>query len=70
MGHDEHADRLERELGDMERESERLDDAIEGAREDWERKKRDSSVPGASGESEAVEAGGEGADPQPEPEEE
>lgn len=70
MGHDEHADRLERELGDMERESERLDDAIEGAREDWERKKRDSSVPGASGESEAAEAGGEGADPQPEPEEE
>lgn len=70
MGHDEPADRLERELGDMQHQSERLGDAIEDAREDWEHKKRDSSVPGASGESDASEAGGEGADPQPEPEEE
>ena len=69
MDHEEHADRVERELGDMERLSERLGDAIEDAREDWEHKKGDSSVPGASGESEAGEAG-EGADPQPEPEDE
>jgi hypothetical protein len=70
VGHDEHSDRLEGELGDMERQSERLGDAIEGAREDWEHKKRDSSVPGASGESEAAEAGSEGAAPQPEADEE
>ncbi len=70
MGDDEHAERLERELGDMERQSERLGDTIEGAREDWEHKKRDSAVPGASDESEAAEAGGEGVAPQPEPEEE
>jgi predicted nucleic acid-binding Zn-ribbon protein len=70
VGHDEHTDRLERELDDMERQSEQLSDTIDGAREDWERKKRDSSVPGASGESEADEAGGEGADPQPESEDE
>ncbi|HYM56401.1 MAG TPA: hypothetical protein VES79_00415 [Solirubrobacteraceae bacterium] len=70
MGHDEPADRLERELDDMERQSERLGDAIEGAREDWEHKKRDSSVSGASDEGEPAEAGDEGADPQPKSEEE
>lgn len=66
MEHDERADQLERELGDMERQSERLGEDIEGAREDWEHKKRDPSVPGAT---EADEGTGEDSDPQPEPEE-
>jgi hypothetical protein len=48
MGDDEYADRLERELGDMERQSERVGAEIDDAREDWERKKRDPAVPGAS----------------------
>jgi predicted nucleic acid-binding Zn-ribbon protein len=46
----EHEDRtreLERELEDMEERSERLEDEVSDAREDWERKKGDSSVPGA-----------------------
>jgi hypothetical protein len=47
MGDDEHADQLERELDDMERQSERVGAEIDEAREDWERKKRDPSVPGA-----------------------
>ena len=47
MGDDEHAERLERELGDMQRQSERVGAEIDEARGDWERKKRDSSVPGA-----------------------
>ena len=51
MGEDEyseHADRLEREVGDMERQSERVGAEIDNAREEWERKKRDPSVPGAN----------------------
>jgi hypothetical protein len=48
MGDDEHAEQLERELGDMERQSERVGAEIDEAREDWERKQRDPSVPGAS----------------------
>jgi hypothetical protein len=47
MGADEQADRLERELGDMERQSERVGREIDGAREEWERKQHDPSVPGA-----------------------
>jgi hypothetical protein len=37
----------EREADEMEERSERLEDDIDEAREDWERKKRDPSVPGA-----------------------
>ena len=33
----------------MEERSDRLEDEIDDAREDWERKKADSSVPGAVG---------------------
>lgn len=47
----EHEDRrakdLEGELKEMEERSERLEDAVADAREDWERKKDDPSVPGA-----------------------
>lgn len=43
--HDEQADRVERELDDMRERSEHLEDEIAGAREEWERKKRDPLVP-------------------------
>jgi hypothetical protein len=45
----------EREVEEMEERSERLEDEISDAREDWERKKADSSVPGAAGEPEGDE---------------
>jgi hypothetical protein len=51
----------EREADEMEERSERLEDEISDAREDWERKKSDSSVPGAAGDPERAEEG-----PQPE----
>jgi hypothetical protein len=37
----------ERDLEELEERSERLEDDIDEAREDWERKKGDPSVPGA-----------------------
>ena len=37
----------ERELEKMERRAERLEDEIDEAREDWERKKADPHIPGA-----------------------
>jgi hypothetical protein len=37
----------EREVEEMEERSERLGQDIDDAREDWERKKADESVPGA-----------------------
>ncbi len=37
----------ERELEQMEEESERLGEHIDETREDWEHKEQDSSVPGA-----------------------
>jgi len=43
------ANRLESELADMKRRSERLEGDIEATRRDWERKKQDPSVPGAAG---------------------
>lgn len=46
---------MERDLDDMEKRSERLEDEIEATREDWERKKRDPSVPGAAGDPETAE---------------
>jgi hypothetical protein len=45
--HQEQADRLEREADAMQKQSERLGDDISAAREDWEAKKHDDSVPGA-----------------------
>jgi hypothetical protein len=65
---------VERELGDMERRSERLDDEIDKAREDWESKKREARVPGADPVPDAHEPGeeaegeGEGEDEEPPPE--
>jgi hypothetical protein len=37
----------EREVEEMQQRSDRLEEEIEDVREDWERKKQDSSVPGA-----------------------
>lgn len=58
---DPRADELERELDEMEKRSERLEEEIGETREDWERKKRDPSVPGAAGDPER-------ADDEPPPE--
>jgi hypothetical protein len=45
--HDEQADRLEREADKMEEESERVGGAIDAARDEWEAKTHDTTVPGA-----------------------
>ena len=47
----------EREVEEMEERSERLEEEIDEARGDWERKKSDSSVPGAAGDPEEAEDG-------------
>jgi predicted nucleic acid-binding Zn-ribbon protein len=51
----------ERELEEMQERAEKLEDQIDEVREDWERKKADSSVPGAAGDPKKAENG-----PQPE----
>lgn len=51
----------EREVEDMQERADKLEDEIDAVREDWERKKADSSVPGAAGDPEKAEEG-----PQPE----
>ena len=48
--HDAKADELEREIDDLQEHSDKLGDKIEGAGEDWEQRKADDSVPGATGE--------------------
>ena len=47
--HETKADEVERDLDEMQEEGDRLREEIDSAGEDWERKKRDSSVPGAAG---------------------
>jgi hypothetical protein len=51
----------ERELQDMQERADRLEEEIDEVREDWERKKGDSHIPGAAGDPESAEEG-----PQPE----
>jgi hypothetical protein len=46
-GHEERAAELEYELAEMEEQQEKVDAAIHAAKDDWEAKKRDDSVPGA-----------------------
>jgi multidrug resistance efflux pump len=46
------ADELERELDEMQERSDDLGEEIEGAEEQWERRKADDRVPGAGGEPE------------------
>jgi hypothetical protein len=63
-GHEERANELEFELADMEKQQDDLDESIQAAKEDWEGKKRDDSVPGAgTGEEteDGTEATGEGS---------
>ena len=63
--HEAKADEVERELDEKDEASDRLQDEIEGTGEDWERKKRDSNVPGAAGmpsESKGPEPESEGSD--------
>ena len=45
--HEDRANELEREADEMEERSSKLEEEIDETREDWERKKGDSSVPGA-----------------------
>jgi len=54
--HEAKADELERELDEMQERSERLSGDIEGAEDDWERKKKDAAVPGAGGAPEQADA--------------
>ena len=60
-GHEERAAELEYELAKMEEQQDKVDEAIHAAKDDWEAKKRDDSVPGA-GTGEPAE--GEGPDPE------
>jgi hypothetical protein len=43
------SEKPEDELEDMEERAQRLEDDVDAAREDWERKKQDPGVPGAVG---------------------
>jgi hypothetical protein len=56
--HDRRVDEAERELADMEERSERVEEHIREAREDWEAKVADSGVPGAGGDPDRAEEGG------------
>jgi hypothetical protein len=47
--HEAKADEVERDLDEMQEAGERLQGDIDSTGEEWERKKRDSSVPGAAG---------------------
>jgi hypothetical protein len=59
--HEERAAELEYELADMEKQQDDLDDSIHAAKDDWEAKKRDDSVPGAgTGEEVEDDPGGTG----------
>jgi hypothetical protein len=48
--HEAKADELERELDEMQEHTDELGGEIEGAGEDWEHRKADDKVPGATGE--------------------
>jgi hypothetical protein len=45
--HEEQAEQMERDVRRMEEESDRVGDRIDDARQDWEAKEKDASVPGA-----------------------
>jgi hypothetical protein len=47
--HEQHAEEIEREVDDLERQSKKLGADISHTREDWEHKQTDPSVPGAVG---------------------
>jgi hypothetical protein len=45
--YDEHADQLEKQADKMQEESERVSGSISEARDDWEQKQADQTLPGA-----------------------
>jgi hypothetical protein len=47
----------ESQVDDMQKRVDRLEDEIDDVREDWERKKRDSRIPGAAGDPERADEG-------------
>ena len=49
----------EREVADLEERGERLSAHIEATRKDWEAKKADAGVPGAAGDPDRAEEGGQ-----------
>ena len=57
--YEEKADAAERDLADMEERADQLGDRIGEARDDWEAKKQDSKVPGAAGDPDQAEEGGQ-----------
>jgi hypothetical protein len=57
--HEQQADAAERELADMEERSERVGEHIDEARKDWAEKVADPGVPGAVGDPDRAEEGGE-----------
>ena len=57
----------QRELAELEERSERVGENIEETRKDWEAKAADESVPGAQGDADSAEEGGEGELPPPDP---
>lgn len=63
--HKDQADRLEAEVDQLEHRSDALGEEIDEAREDWERKKADDSVPGAV-ENAVGDASDQDEDPPPE----
>ena len=70
-GHEERAQEAEYELAEMQEQSDGLADDIHAAKDEWEAKKRDGSVPGAgTGEEEDGETDGESGGGSPEVEDE
>jgi hypothetical protein len=57
--HRRQAEAAERELADMEERSERVGARIDEARKDWDAKLADPSVPGAGGDPDRAEEGGQ-----------
>jgi hypothetical protein len=57
--HERQAEAAERELAELEQRSERVGEQIEEARKDWEAKLADPAVPGAGGDPDRAEEGGE-----------
>ena len=55
--HEKRAEELEREADGLEREGNRVDRAIDGAREDWEDKKSSTAAPGAVDRADAAPGG-------------
>ena len=63
-GHEERAAELEYEVAELEKQQDDVDDSIQAAKDDWDAKKRDPSVPGAGTNEELegdTEATGEGS---------